>query len=334
MRAAIATKYGPPEVLEIRDVEAPTPGLGEVLIKVRATTVTSADSRVRALRMPVGFGFMARPVFGLFRPRQPILGTELSGEIESIGRGVTRFAAGDAVFAFSGASMGCHAEYRTMPENGAIALKPARSSFEEAAALSFGGTTALSFLRRAGIRGGDRILINGASGCVGTAAVQLARHFGAEVTGVCSTANLELVRSIGANRVIDYSREHFTRNGETYDIIMDTAGTAPYSRAAGSLAEDGRLLLLQGSLPDLLGIPWVSLTSRRKVVGGPAPERAEDLRYLADLAERGEFRPVIDRCYPFERIAEAHGYVDSGRKRGNVIVTFAPGLPAPGAMAF
>jgi NADPH:quinone reductase-like Zn-dependent oxidoreductase len=217
--------------------------------------------------------------------------------------------------------MGCHAEYKCMPEDGSVALKPASLSYDEAAALSFGGTTALDFFRRGKLQRGEKVLVNGASGGVGTAAVQLARHFGAEVTGVCSTANVDLVKSLGANQVIDYTKEDFTENGETYDVIVDTAGTAPFSRSKGSLKKGGRLLLVLGGLTDMLQVPWVSLTSSKRVIAGPAAERAEDLRFLAELAEAGEYKPVIDRRYPFERIAEAHRYVDQGHKRGNVVIT-------------
>ena len=229
------SRFGSPDVLELKEIPKPTPKDHEVLIKVRVTTVTAGDWRARTLNVPKGFGPIARVFFGFSRPRQPILGTELSGEIESVGKAVSKFKVGDQVFAFSGASMGCHVEYKCVPEDGALALKPANPSYEEAAAISFGGTTALGFLRKAGIRRGDDVLINGASGGVGTAAVQLAKHFGAKVTGVCSTGNLELVKSIGADQVIDYTKEDFTLNGETYDVILDTAGTAPFSRSKGSL---------------------------------------------------------------------------------------------------
>jgi NADPH:quinone reductase-like Zn-dependent oxidoreductase len=324
MKAAIYQRYGSPDVVELNEVPKPAPKDHEVLIKVHATTVTSGDWRARTLNVPKGFGLISRLFFGVTKPRQPILGTELAGKIESVGPAVSAFKVGDQVFAFSGASMGCHAEYRCMPEDGPLAPKPANLSYEEAAALSFGGTTALDFLRRGKIQKGEKMLINGASGGVGTAAVQLAKHFGAEVTAVCSTANLDLVRSIGADRVIDYTKEDFARNGETYDLIMDTTGTAPFSRSKGSLKEGGRLLLVLGTLRDMLEIPWTSMTSRKKIVSGPASERKEDLRFLARLAESGEFKPVIDRRYPFERIADAHRYVESGHKRGNVVVTLEP----------
>ena len=321
MKAIVYERYGPPEVLELREVAKPTPKDNEVLIKTYATTVTTGDWRVRSLNVPVGFGLIGRLVLGVSRPRQPILGTELAGEIESVGKDVKKFKVGDQVFAFSGASMGCHAEYKCMPEDGAVALKPANLTYDEAAAISFGGTTALNFFRRGKLQSGEKVLVNGASGGVGTAAVQLAKHFGANVTGVCSTANVELVRSLGANHVIDYTKEDFTRNGENYDVIVDIAGTAPFSRSKGSLKEGGRLLLVLGGLPDMLQIPWISLTSNKRVIAGPAAERAEDLRFLAKLAEAGEFKPVIDRRYPFEQIVEGHRYVDTGHKKGNVVIT-------------
>lgn len=321
MKAVVYEKYGPPEVLQLKEVEKPTPKNNEVLVKIYATTVTSGDWRVRSLNVPVGFGLIMRLVFGVFRPKQPILGTELAGVVASVGKEVRQFKVGDQVFAFSDASMGCHAEYKCMPEHGAMALKPANLTYEEAAALSFGGTTALDFFRRGKLQRGEKVLVNGASGGVGTAAVQLAKHFGADVTGVCSTANMDLVRSLGASHVIDYTQEDFTQSGEAYDVIIDTVGTAPFSRSKVSLKEGGRLLMVLAGLPDMLQIPWVSMTSSKKIIGGPATGRAEDLRLLAGLAEAGKFKPVIDRRYPFEKIAEAHSYVDTGRKKGNVTIT-------------
>lgn len=325
MKAVVFERYGSPDVLEFREVETPAPGDDEVLIRTRATTVTSGDRRVRSLDVPVGFGLMSRLVFGISRPRQPILGSELAGVIEAVGKKVTRFKVGDAVFAFSDMRMGCHAEFKCMSQHGAVVTKPPQLSFGEAAALSFGGTTALDFLRRAKLRRGEKVLVNGAAGAVGTAAVQLARHFGAEVTGVCSGANLELVRSLGAHHVLDYTREDFTRNGESYDVIVDTVGTAPFARSRSSLAEGGRLLMVLAGLPDMLGAPWARLTSGRKVIAGPVSAKVEDLRFLAGLAEAGTFRPVIDRCFAFADIAQAHRHVDSGRKRGNVIIVVGPG---------
>ncbi|MBC7545383.1 MAG: NAD(P)-dependent alcohol dehydrogenase [Candidatus Sericytochromatia bacterium] len=329
MKAATYVQYGSPDVVTVTEVPRPMPQDHDVLIRVHATTVTTGDWRARSLQLPKGFGFLGRLVFGFSKPRQPILGTELAGEIVAVGKGVSRFTVGDRVFAFTGAGMGCHAEYKCMPEDGMLSLMPANFSYEEAAAIGFGGTTALRFLRQAKIKGGDRVLINGASGGVGTAAVQLAKHFGADVTGVCSTGNVTLVTSIGADRVIDYTREDVTQNGETYDIIIDTVGTLPFARSKGSLAKGGRLLLVFGTMNDLLLIPWVSMTSTHKVIGGPARLRPEDLTFLARLAESGEFKPVIGRRYPFEQIAEAHRYVDTGHKQGNVVISLHT-HPLPG----
>lgn len=321
MKAIMYERYGPPEVLKFTEIPKPSPREREVLIRVHATTVTSGDWRARSLDVPKGFWLFARLAIGVFGPRQPILGTELSGEIESIGRGVTKFKVGEPVFAFPGLRFGSYAEFKIMPEDGVLAPKPTSLSYEEAAALSFGGTTALWFLRRAKIQKGDAVLINGASGGVGTAAVQLAKHFGAEVTGVCSAHNLELVKSLGADKVIDYTHEDFTKNGETYDLIMDTAGTAGFARSRGSLKEGGRLLLVLGLPPDMLRAPGVALTTSKRIVSGSSRAEAQDLRFLASLAKSGQFKPVIDRRYPFDRIVEAHRYVDTGHKRGNVVIT-------------
>lgn len=322
MKAIVYTQYGPPEVLHIAEVAKPVPKDDEILIKTHASTVTAGDWRARSLILPRGFGFIARLMFGIRKPRNPILGAEISGEVEAVGKDVTKFKAGDQVFADSGAGMGCYVEYKCLPEDGAIAIKPANLTFDEAAAMSFGGTTALIFFRRGKLQPGETVLINGASGGVGTAAVQLARHFGAEVTGVCSAVNADLVRSLGADHVIDYTTTDFTKNGETYDVIMDTVGTAPYSRVKRSLNKKGRLLVVLGGLSDMLQVPWVSLTSSIKVSAGPAFGDAEHLQFLADLAAKGEFKPFIDRRYPVDQIVEAHRHVDTGRKRGNVVITW------------
>lgn len=321
MKAVVYQQYGGPEVLRFTEVATPVPKDDEVLIKIHATTVTAGDWRVRSLDVPKGFGLLSRLAIGVTGPRQPILGTELSGVITGIGKAVTKFKQGDAVFAFPGIRMGCHAEYRCMSQEGAVALKPANLDHDQAAALSFGGTTALHFLREAKLRVGEKVLINGASGAVGTAAVQLARHFGAEVTAVCSSANADLVRSLGADHISDYTTEDFTRNGRVYDVIMDTAGTAPFARSSASLRDGGRLLRVLGGMRDLVSIPWIALTNSRKVIGGTSKGTQSDLRLLADLAERGEFTPVIDRRYRFDEIVEAHRYVDTGRKKGNVVIT-------------
>lgn len=321
MKAVVYRSYGSPDVLRIEEMPKPTPKDDELLIRIKAATVTAGDWRVRSLTMPTGFGLIARLVLGVFGPRQPILGSELAGVVEAIGKCVTRFKVGDAVFAFTGARLGCHVEYKCVKERGAVALKPANLSFDSAAALSSGGTTALHFLRRGKLRSGETVLVNGASGGVGTAAVQLAKHFGAFVTGVCSAANVDLVKSLGADHVIDYTQVDFTKNGQSYDVIVDAAGTAPFSRSRGSLKRGGRLLRVLSGLPDMLQIPWVWMTSTKRIIAGPAAFSSEDLRFLAGLADAGEFTPIVDRTYPLEQIAEAHRYVDTGRKKGNVIIT-------------
>ncbi len=272
--------------------------------------------------MPRGFGPIGRLAFGLFGPRQPILGTEMSGVVEAVGKAVTCFSPGDEVFAFTGGKFGCHAEYRTIAEDALIALKPANLSFEEAAALSFGGTTALPFLRdKAGIKAGDNVLVVGASGNVGTAAVQIARALGAEVTGVTSTGNLQLVRSIGAHLVIDYTAEDFAAVGQTWDIILDTTGTAPFARVGNVLKPGGRLVVVLGTLGAALGMGRPPKGSDKRVIADVAAPTGEHIRALADMAMTGALRPVIDRSYPLENAAEAHAYVDTGRKRGSVVLS-------------
>ena len=324
MKAIVYEAYGSPDVLQLKEVVKPIPKRNEILIKIHSTTVTTGDWRVRSLNLPPGFGFLGRLIFGIFKPRQPILGSEIAGVVESVGKDVSKFKVGDAVFSFSDAAMGCHAEYRCMGEDGPIALKPINLSFNESAPLSFGGTTALSFLRRANLKTGDKILINGASGGVGTAAVQLAKHFGAVVTAVCSTPNVELAKSLGADDVIDYLKEDFAKNGVKYDVIMDIAGNAPYSRSKGSLVERGYLLMVLAGLSDMLQAPWISMMTGIRTVVGPAFGTAEDLRYLAQLAESGKFKTIIDKCYPFEKMADAHRHVDTGHKTGNVVVILIP----------
>jgi NADPH:quinone reductase-like Zn-dependent oxidoreductase len=296
-------------------------GPDDVLIRVIATSVSSGDARIRGANFPPGFGVLARTFLGVTRPRQPILGTELAGVVEGVGQAVSRFKPGDRVFAFSGIGMGCHAEFKVMRETGPIQLMPAVASFEEAAVLSFGGTTALYFLRDvAKVKAGERVLINGASGAVGTAAVQLAHHFGAHVTGICSAANADLVRSLGADAVIDYRAENFAARGDAWDVILDTVGSLSFAQCRPVLRPNGRLLLIAGALGALLKAPLQSRLSGLMITGGTAPERLEDLAELKRLYELGVFRPVIDRRFPLERIADAHARVDTGRKAGNVVV--------------
>ena len=270
--------------------------------------------------MPRGLGLLGRAAIGLRRPRQPILGTELAGEVEAIGSEVTTFKEGDRVFAFPGSRMGCHAEYHCISATGPVVHMPANLSFEQAAALCFGGATMLDFFRRAALRSGERVLVNGASGAVGTAAVQLAKHLGAHVTGVCSTRNMDLVKAIGADEVLDYTRDDFSSSSNRYDVIVDAAGTAPFSRSIRVLSSGGRLLLVLASLAETMKAPLKGLLHNRKVIAGPAIERLQYLHQLAEMAESARFIPVVDRYYRFEEIPDAHLYVASGRKRGSVVI--------------
>ena len=304
MRAAVCIRYGPPEVLQVRDVPIPAPGGNQVRIRVAATVVTSSDCYVRGLNLPPGYRVLARLALGLTGPRQPILGMVLAGQVESAGPEVTAFAAGDQVFGLDRHVFGTYAQYVCWPQDTLLAAMPAGLTYEEAAAVPYGGLLALHFLRRAGVRAGQRVLIYGASGAVGTSAVQLARHFGADVTGVCSGANLELVRSLGAAAVIDYTAEDFTRKGREYDVILDAVGKR---KSSAALRQAGRALAPGGKCVS--------------VDDGTPRFHATDLRLLKDLAETQAVRPVIDRRYRLEQIAEAHRYVDGGHKKGNVVVT-------------
>ena len=324
MRAAVCTAYGDPDAVVLRDVETPVPGDDEILVRVRATTVSSGDSRVRGSNFPPGFALMARLIFGVSRPRQPVLGGECAGMVEAIGTKVTQFRTGDAVIALTGARFGCHAEVVRVRADGAVVPKPAGIDFEQAASLAFGGTTALHFLRGPGkLKAGERVLINGASGAVGIAAAQLAKHFGAHVTGVCSAANADVVRSLGADTVIDYRTADFTGIGQRWDVIMDTVGNLTFARCRGSLNAKGRLLLVAAGLGDLLKAPLQSMTSGLSVAGGTAPERAGDLALLAQLCDAGAVKPVIDSRYAFADIASAHTRADTGRKVGSVVVNMS-----------
>ncbi|NOX72661.1 MAG: NAD(P)-dependent alcohol dehydrogenase [Alphaproteobacteria bacterium] len=322
MQAAVYTQYGPPSVVSIQNIAQPEPKATEVLIRIHASAVNSGDMRARSLDMPKGFGFIGRLVFGLTGPRKPVLGVELSGVIESVGDKVSAFKPGDKIFAAPEGAMGGHAEFQTLRKDAAIALIPKGCSFETAAVISFGGITALQFLRDKGeIKRGDKVLVNGASGTVGLAAVQLAKHFGAHVSGVCSGRNAQLVRSIGADVVIDYTTADFTEGGARYDLILDAAGTAPWSRARPVLTKTGRLLLVNGSLCDMLCAPFVSRKNGKRLMAGVAMGNAKDLRFLADLVAKGVFTPIIDRTYPLSDIALAHAYVDTGRKKGSVVIS-------------
>jgi len=320
MKAVVCTRYGPPEVLQIKEVAKPVPRDNEVLVKVYATTVTSSDVRIRSFTYPHWFQLPGRLMFGIRKPRKTIPGDELAGEIESVGKDVKRFKEGDHVFGMS-TSVGLgggNAEYKCLPDEKGLAIKPANMTYEEATAVPFGGLTALAFLQKANIQNGQRVLIYGASGSVGTYAVQLAKYFGAEVTGVCSTTNLELVKSLGADNVIDYTKEDFTQSGDTYDVIFDTVMKTSFSHCKSSLNHRGIYITVDWPIIPAI---WASMTSSKKVVFGLGSTKAEDLIFLGELVEEGKIKPVIDRTYPLEQIIEAHRYVETGHKKGNVIIT-------------
>ncbi|MEM8533034.1 MAG: NAD(P)-dependent alcohol dehydrogenase [Chloroflexota bacterium] len=321
MKAIVYHQYGSPDVLRLGEVVKPTPKDNEVLIKVYATTVTIADFRLRSFTVPPVIWLPARIALGFTRPKKAILGAELAGEIEDVGHNVTRFKQGDQVFASTLPHFGAYAQYKCLPEDVAIAIKPSNISYEEAAALPIGARTALYYLQKAGIQPGHKVLVYGASGSVGTYAVQLARYFGADVTGVCSTTNLELVQSLGANHVIDYTQEDFSQRGEQYDIVFEAVGKSSFAACKRVLKEDGVYVNVVLPFPDLEML-WTTITSNKKVIlGDNIPEKAENLTFLKELVEAGTLTPVIDRCYPLEEITEAHRYVDTGRKKGNVVIT-------------
>lgn len=317
MKTIEYTRYGAPDVLELKEVAMPAPKDNEVLIKIFATAVSSGDVRLRKADP-----FAVRLLFGFLKPKKKILGVVLAGEVEAIGKDVTLFKEGDQVYGSTGLGLGTYAEFICLPENGVLAAKPANLTYKEAAAIPFGGTTALSFLRKAKIQHGQKILIYGASGAVGTSAVQLAKHFGAEVTAVCSTTNLEMMKSLGADKVIDYTKEDFSQRGDCYDIILDTVGKSPFSGSVKSLKSDGYYVrVVHMALSAIFRGLWISMTTAKKVIGGGITETGEDLQFLKKLIEAGRLRPVIDRCYPLEQIVEAHTYVEQGHKKGNVVVT-------------
>ena len=329
MKAVVWTRYGPPDVLELREIEKPTPKDNEVFIRIYATTVTAGDCELRSLNFPIYLSLAMRLWRGLIRPRgTSILGTELAGEIEAVGKDVKGLKEGDQVFGSAGLGFGAYAEYICLPEEpgeteGGVAIKAANMTYEEAATVPFGGRDALHFLREGNVQSGQKILINGAGGSIGTFAVQLAKYFGAEVTAVDSTAKLDMLRSIGADQVVDYSQEDFTKSGETYDVIFDVVGTISFSRSERSITQNGTYLLANPIRSQMVRGPWTRMTSTKKVIMETASGTIADLVFLRRLIEAGKIRTVIDRSYPLEQIAEAHRYVEKGGKKGNLVITVA-----------
>ncbi len=335
MKAIVWTEYGPPDVLQLKEVEKPYPMNNEVLIRIYATTVTSGDCEQRCLKLPILYRLPMQAYVGLERPKEnTILGMDLAGVIESVGKEVKRFSAGDQVFASTGfAGMGTNAQYICLPEEpeeGALAIKPINMTWEQAAAVPTGGLEALCFIRQGDIQSGQKVLINGAGGTIGTYAVQLAKYYGADVTAVDSTEKLDMLCLIGADEIIDYTQKDFTKSGETYDFILDVVGKSSFSGSIRSLKQDGRYLIVDPGMVQMVRGRWISMRSSlpglrtgKKVIFGAAYPKSEDLVYLKELIEIGKIKSVIDRSYPLEQIPEAHRYVETGAKKGHVVITVA-----------
>ena len=323
MKAMVWTAFGPPDVLQLQEVEKPVPKDNEILVRIYATTASAGDCEMR--RMEINPAFYRLPMrihVGFFRPTKiTILGQDLAGEIEAVGRAVKRFQAGDQVFASTSWRFGTYAQYTCLPEGGLVATKPANMTYEQAAAVPLGGLEALCFLRMGGVQSGDRGVINGAGGTIGTFAVQVAKYFGAEVTGVDHTTKLDMLRSIGADQVVDYTREDFTRRGEHYELIVDVVGKASFSGAVRSLVPGGRYLIANAGPSQMVRGRWVSRMSSKEVIVGAAYPKMEDLVFLRELIEAGKIKTVIDRTYPLEQVPEAHRYVETGQKKGHVVIT-------------
>jgi len=329
LKAVVCTKYGPPEVLQLQEVEKPSPKDNEILIKVHATPVNYGDILTRNFaniptrdfNMPALFLLPTRISFGLKKPKNQILGSELAGEIEAIGNAVKKFKLGDHIFAYTGMKMRANAEYLCMPEDGMVGIKPDNMTFEEAACVPYGGIMALSHLRKVNIENGHKVLINGASGGIGSIALQLCKNFGAEVTGVCSTPRLDYVKSLGADNVIDYTQEDFTQNGEKYDLIYDILGRSTFSHCKNSLTQNGRYLLASFKMVKILQMIGTSMSGKKKVICALGSEKQKDMTLLKELVEAGKIKTIIDRTFPLEQAAEAHSYVEKGLKKGHIVIT-------------
>jgi len=321
MKAVICTAYGAPEILKIKDIKKPTPKDNEVLIKMRATTATSGDARMRSFNVPPIFWLPFRLFIGFTKPKHGILGFDVAGKIEAVGKDVKRFKKGDTVFGSSQPFKTTYAEYVCLPANSVLAKKPTNITFEQAGAVFFGAHTAYHFLRLGKIKKGQKVMIYGASGALGTYAVQLAKHLGAEVSGVCGPKNLKLIKSLGASKVYDYTKEDFTKNSERYDVIFDTVGKSNFKGCVKSLKRNGIYLrAVHLTLPSILKGIWVNMTTNKKVIGGVAGENLKDLMFLKGLLEKKKLKPVIDKTFPLDKIVEAHRYVDTGHKVGNVVI--------------
>jgi NADPH:quinone reductase-like Zn-dependent oxidoreductase len=321
MRAVVWTKYGPPDGLQLQEVETPAPGDNEVLIKIHATTVSAGDCEMRTLKLPFMLGPIVRLFYGIRRPKRVnILGQELAGEITEIGKNVTRFSIGDEVFGSTDFFMGAYAQYKSMPEDGAIAMKPANMTYDEAATIPLGGLNALHFLKLANLQRGQSLLINGAGGSIGTIAVQLAKFYGVEVTAVDSGDKLDVLQSIGADHTIDYTQEDFTKNRESYDVIFDVVGKASLAGVFWSLKDAGTFLLGNVSFSKIVRGWWTFKRSKKKMIRKTADASSGDLDYLRSIIEQGVIKTIIDRAYPLEDIVEAHRYVETGQKKGNVSI--------------
>jgi len=323
MRAAVFDRFGGPEVVRLAEIAVPQPGSHDIRIRVAASTVSAADHRMRARDLPRGIALLAMPVVGMFRPRRRVLGMDFSGTVEAVGSGVTRFQPGDEVVGLTGAAFGGHAEFIVLPETAAMVLKPRDLDHEAAVALVFGGHTISECVRRCAINPGDEVLVNGASGAVGSAAVQVARHFGARVTAVTSAGNADLLLSLGADRVIDYRSEDFAAGDDRYDVIFDCVGNAPFERVDRILKSGGALLQIVADLKGMMGAGGHSRRSGKRVIPITFTPTAEDVAFAVRLHRDGALRPVIDQTYRLDEIVAAHGYVDTGRKRGSVVLQVA-----------
>lgn len=316
MKAAVCTQYGKPEVIQLREVEKPTPTENQILLKIHSFSVTSGDARIRRADPKI-----IRLIFGFKAPRKSVLGVVVAGEVEAIGSKVTKFKVGDKVFGSAGMSFGAHAEYQTISEDGTLALIPDNMNYDEAAAIPFGGTAAQHFLKQGNVRSGQKVLIYGASGAIGTIAIQLAKELGAEVTAVCSGLNAKMVKSLGADHVIDYTKTDFTKNGVVYDVIFDTVGKSNFSKGLKSLKKGGVMLLASAGMGLMMRGAFTSILGSKKIISGVIKETAEDMNYFTELISVGKLKAVIDKIYPMDEISLAHAHVDRGHKKGNVIIS-------------